>query len=420
MIPASSRGGAARRRMLRLPRPTIRLRLTLLYSALFLLTGAAVLGITEITSAATGLVVQVGSGGQVAITFENPLSGGGSSTSVAPFGGSPANLPGVIQAVVASQRAAEEHLHLVLSAVALATLSIASVAIGWFVAGRVLRPLRSMTGAARAISSTNLELRLAPNGPDDELKDLGETFDDLLGRLERSFDAQRQFVANASHELRTPLTRQRALVQYALADPAPTLDGWRATFERVLVAEQQQEALLEALFVLARSERGLERRVPVDLAEIAGAALRARVHDIEGRGLHVSVSLAPAVVAGDARLLERLAVNLIDNAARYNVPDGDITITTEVHEGDVTLRIGNSGAVLAPDGVDRLFEPFRRLEPDRTAREDGLGLGLSIVRAVAIAHDGAALARASEAGGLVVEVRLPALSGPPVRSAVEP
>ena len=133
-----------------------------------------------------------------------------------------------------------------------------------------------MTGAARAISSTNLELRLAPNGPDDELKDLGETFDDLLGRLEQSFDAQRQFVANASHELRTPLTRQRALVQYALADPAPTLDGWRATFERVLVAEQQQEGLLEALFVLARSERGLERRMTVDLAEVVGAALRAR------------------------------------------------------------------------------------------------------------------------------------------------
>jgi len=166
--------------------------------------------------------------------------------------------------------------------------------------------VRSMARAARAISSTNLGLRLAPAGPDDELKGLGDTFDDLLGRLERSFEAQRQFVANASHELRTPLARQRALVQFALGDPQPTLDSWRTTFKRILVAEQQQEGLLEALFTLARSERGLDRRVPVDLREIVEAALRSRSQDIETRGLHVDARVDQAMVHGDARLLERL------------------------------------------------------------------------------------------------------------------
>ena len=332
-----------RRPIPRLPRPTIRLRLTLLYGALFLLTGAAMLGLTYVTSATTGLVVRVRPDGEVAVAFGGPFGGGGSNTQVAPFGGTSTDVPKLLQSVVAGQYAAEQHYYLVLSLMALVILSLASVLIGWFVAGRVLRPLRTMTRAARAISSTNLELRLAPAGPDDELKDLGETFDDLLGRLERSFKAQRQFVANASHELRTPLARQRALVQYALSDPDPTLDGWRATFERVLVAEEQQERLLEALFMLARGERGLERRVPVDLAAVAEAALRARSQDIEGRGLHVDARLEHAFALGDARLLERLAANLVDNATYYNVPGGQIEVATEVRHGQAILRVANSG-----------------------------------------------------------------------------
>jgi signal transduction histidine kinase len=291
-----------------------------------------------------------------------------------------------------------------------AILSLASVLIGWFVAGRVLRPLRTMTKAARAISSSNLELRIAPHGPDDELKDLGETFDDLLGRLERSFEAQRQFVANASHELRTPLARQRALVQYALGDPQPTLDAWRATFERVLVAEQQQERLLEALFTLARGERGLERRLPVDLADVAAGALRSRAQDIELRGLHVEARLQHAVVQGEPHLLERLAANLVENAARYNVPNGELEVTTEMGPGEAILRVANTGPAIPPLDVDRLFEPFRRLQPNRTTREESWGLGLSIVRAIANAHGGSVRAHAREAGGLVVEVRLPASS----------
>jgi signal transduction histidine kinase len=390
-----------------LPRLTIRLRLTLLYGVLFLLAGAALLGLTYVAFATTDLVVNVGSGGQVTVGFGAPFGAGAANTLAAPFGGSAADLPKLLQSVVDGQHAAEQQYYLRLSLVAIVVLAVASAAIGWLVAGRLLRRLRSMSAAARAISSTNLRLRIAPAGPDDELKDLGETFDDLLGRLERSFEAQRQFVANASHELRTPLTRQRALVQYALDDPAPTLGGWRAAFERILVAEGQQERLLEALFTLARGERGLERLEPVDLAEATSAALQSRRQDIEAAGLHLDSRLEHAPVRGDRQLLERLAVNLIDNATHYNVPDGTIEIATERRLGDAFLRVTNSGPSVPPADVSRLFEPFQRL-PDRSARKEGSGLGLSIVRAVASAHGGDVRARAGDAGGLAVEVRIPA------------
>jgi len=392
-----------------LPRATIRLRLTLLYGALVALTGAVLLGFVYLTTATTGLVVSVGRQGQVEFTFGSPFAGGGTNTQVAPFGGSPADLRGLITAVVEGQHAAEQRFYLALSVAALAALAIASMLIGWFVAGRVLRRMSTMTAAARDISSTNLGLRIAPGGPDDELKDLGETFDDLLGRLERSFEVQRQFVANASHELRTPLARQRALVQYALGDPEATLDGWRATFERVLLAEQQQERLLESLFTLARGEGGLEHRTRVDLAEIADAALQSRRRDIDARGLHLEARLAPALVVGDEVLLERLAVNLIENALKYNVPGGQIEVTTEVLFGTAVLRVANTGHLIPPASVDRLFEPFQRVEPDRRAHAEGWGLGLAIVRAIATAHDGSVRARAQEAGGLVLEVNIPTM-----------
>ena len=403
---------SATRRSPRLPRPTIRLRLTLLYGVLVVLVGAALLGVTYVISASTGLTVSVGPSGEVSVNFGSPFGNSGANTLVAPFGGSPADLPAVIRAVVEGQHAAEQQYYLVLSVLAVAILALASILIGWFVAGRMLRPLRTMTRAAREISSSNLELRIAPHGPDDELRDLGETFDDLLGRLERSFEAQRQFVANASHELRTPLARQRALVQYALSDPQPTLDTWRATFERVVVAEQQQERLLEALFTLARGERGLERRLPVDLAEVADGALRSPALDVKSRALRVEAHLAPAVVQGDPQLLERLAANLVENAARYNVQDGELEVTTETRSGEAILRVANTGPEIPPSDIDRLFEPFRRLQPDRTIREEGSGLGLSIVRAIASAHDGSVHAVARDGGGLVVEVRLPSTAGP--------
>jgi signal transduction histidine kinase len=393
----------------RLPRPTIRLRLTLLYGTLFLLASAALLGLAYLAFTTTTLEVNVGPNGQVTVTFGGAFGGGGANTLAAPFGGSAADLPKLLQTVVESQHAAEQQYYLRLSLVALAILAIASVLIGWFVAGRLLRRLRTMSAAARAISSTNLGLRLAPSGPDDELKELGDTFDDLLGRLERSFEAQRQFVANASHELRTPLARQRALVQYALGDDQPSLDGWRSTFERVLAAEEQQERLLGALLTLARGEQGLQRVEPVDLAEVTDAALRSRHQDIEAAGLHLDVHLAPTPVLGDPQLLERLAANLIDNATRYNIPAGVIEVTTEGRLGEAVLRVTNSGPSIPAPDIDRLFEPFQRL-PERSARGEGWGLGLSIVRAIVTAHAGVVHARARQAGGLMVEVRIPATS----------
>jgi signal transduction histidine kinase len=392
----------------RLPRLTIRLRLTLIYGVLFLLTGTALLGLTYATSATTHMEVSVAANGQVEITLGSPLAGGGSTTQVAPFGGSAADLPAVIRAVVAGQHDAQQRYYLLLSLIALAILSATSLVVGWVVAGRVLSPVRRMTAAARSITSSNLGGRVADAGPDDELKDLGDTIDDLLARLERSFEAQRQFVANASHELRTPLARERALVQYALGDPEPTLEEWRIAFERVLVAGQQQERLLEALFTLAKGERGLDRRVPVDLATVAESALHARPGDLEHRGLHVDSHLGPAAVRGDAQLLERLVANLVDNAIHYNVPNGRIEVATGSRDGQAILLVANTGPSIRPAELDRLFEPFQRLAPDRTTHAEGLGLGLSIVRAVATAHDGTVRARAGESGGLEIEVAIPA------------
>ncbi len=398
-----------RRPMPSLLRPTIRLKLTLLYGALFVLMGAALLGVTNLASAATSPAVTVDANGEVRVSIESPL-GGGTVTQVAPFGGSAGDVPRLLEAVVAGQHDIQQRFQFVVSAASLIALALVSVVVGWFVAGRVLRPLRTMTAAARAISSTNLALRIAQAGPDDELKDLGATFDDLLGRLERSFEAQRQFVANASHELRTPLARQRAVAQFALSDPEPTLEAWRVGFERILAAEEQQERLLEALFTLARSERGLDRRPVVDLAEVVDSAVRARAVDIEINGLSVEMRLEPAAVRGDPRLLERLVANLLDNAIHHNVPRGQLFVATAVRRRQSTLLVANGGPSIPPTEVDRLFEPFRRLQPDRTTRDDGWGLGLSIVRAIVSAHDGSVRARARDAGGLEVEASIPAIS----------
>ncbi len=320
-------------------------------------------------SATTGLTVNVAPNGEVTVTFGGPFGGGGANTFVAPFGGSPADLPAVLRAVVEGQHAAEQQYYLVLSVLAVAILALASVLIGWFVAGRLLRPLRTMTHAAREISSSNLGLRIAPTGPDDELKDLGETFDDLLGRLERSFEAQRQFVANASHELRTPLARQRALVQYALDDPAADDGRWRATFERVLVAEEQQERLFEALFTLARGERGWNAACRLTSpsrrrrAAIAGPGHR-------GRGAAPRGPLGRAVVRGDPQLLERLAANLVENAARYNVPSGEIEVTTETRLG----RPSCGSPTPAPRSLpDRRRTAVRAVPPTAAGPNDARG-----------------------------------------------
>jgi signal transduction histidine kinase len=296
------------------------------------------------------------------------------------------------------------HQLLVKSGIALGLTAAVSALIGWCFSGRVLRPLRTITERAHEISASNLHERVALTGPEDELTQLADTFDDLLGRLEAAFAAQRQFVANAAHELRMPLTRARTLSEIALDDPGATVDSLRASHARVLAAGRQQERLIEALLTLARSERGLDESEPFDLATVTAATLHARRHEAEERGLHVHATLRPAETAGDPHLAERLVANLLDNALRYNTALGRIDVTTTAKGGRAVLSVANSGPTIPPNDVERLFRPFQRLGPDRTHRSDGIGLGLSIVHAIAAAHQATLTARAQPAGGLDIEV----------------
>jgi signal transduction histidine kinase len=295
------------------------------------------------------------------------------------------------------------------SGLALGIMALASIGLGWLIAGRALRPVRTMSSRARGISERNLHERLALDGPDDELKELGETFDGLLGRLEAAFESQRRFVANASHELRTPITLERALVEVALSDPDASVESLRETCRRVLTASEQQERLIEALLTLARSQRGLESRAPVDLREVTAEAVRA----VPSNGIKVHTELGDACTTGDPAMVERLLANLMQNAIRYNEPDGWVTAWTGMRDGEPTVEVTNPGPVVRPEQVEELVKPFSRLDGNGSVAarnadaRQGLGLGLSIVRAIVDAH-GARLTTAPRAdGGLQVAVSFP-------------
>jgi signal transduction histidine kinase len=274
-------------------------------------------------------------------------------------------------------------------------------------AGRMLRPIRTITRTARRISSTSLHERLALGGPEDELKELGDTLDGLFARLEASFEAQRSFVAHASHELRTPLTRERALVQVALGDPS-TPDAWKRAGEELLASNREQDALIDALLTLASSEAGLEQREPVDLPDIAGPIVEQRRHD-DTLGLRFETDLQAADLDGDPRLLERLVANLVDNAATHNIQGGSVELSTGIEDGQALLNVANTGAVIPADELDRLFQPFQRLDPGLLHHRNGhgLGLGLSIVRAIANAHGATIRARPLPGGGISIEIVFP-------------
>jgi signal transduction histidine kinase len=312
--------------------------------------------------------------------------------------------------------AAVDHL-LAESAIALAVMAIASVVLGWLMAGRVLRPLRDMTTAARAISEDNLHQRLAVPGPGDELKDLGDTIDSLLDRLQSAFDAQRNFVASASHELRTPLTLTRTLLQMALTDSHPTLASYRSTCQDLLIASDQQEQLIDALLTLARSQRGLQSREPLDLATITTGVLRVLQPQADARQLAISTSISSAPILGDGRLIQRLVTNLIDNAIRYSNPHGQISIDVTAGTHHPALKITNTGPVIAPGHATRLLQPFQRLSATRPANAEGLGLGLSIVAAIAKAHHATLTVNPRAHGGLDIAVNFrpvtPAFPTPP-------
>ena len=282
-----------------------------------------------------------------------------------------------------------------------------AVAGGWLIAGRLLRPLRTITATARDISASNLSRRLALGGRDDEFAELGETLDDLFGRLEAAFESQRHFVANASHELRTPLTAERTLLQVALADPDASAATLRSACEQTLaLGESAGTPHRGAAHPGQRGERhrgvgalrpGRDRR----------QRRAARREDAERRGIEVSAALSAAPAKGDPRLAESLVVNLVDNAIRYNVAGGRVAVSTIRVAGQATLRISNTGAVIPPGEVERLFEPFQRLGGVRTRNGDGYGLGLAIVRAIAGAHGATLTSRAQPEGGLDIEVSFP-------------
>ena len=295
------------------------------------------------------------------------------------------------------------------SGLALAVMALASIGLGWLMAGRALRPVRTMSSRARGISERNLHERLALDGPDDELKELGDTFDGLLGRLEAAFESQRRFVANASHELRTPITLERALVEVALSDPNASAESLRDTCRRVRKATEQQERLIEALLTLARSQRGLEARAPVDLQELTAEVVRA----VPSNGVRVDTTLGAARTTGDPGMIERLVANLVENAVHHNEPDGWATAWTGLRDGEPTLVVSNSGPVVAPDQVDELVKPFSRLDGDGAVASrnadgrQGLGLGLSIVQAIADAHGAELTTAPRPEGGLEVAVSFP-------------
>ena len=288
------------------------------------------------------------------------------------------------------------------------SLVLLSVAFGWLLAGRLLRPVRLITATSRDISASNLSRRLHLGRRDDEFTRLGETLNDLFARLEASFAAQRHFVANASHELRTPLTAERTVLQVALADPEATADTLRAACDEVLRLGEQQERLIDALLTLASSERGIEQRAPFDLTGIAAHVVQARGETAREHGIRLDARLGTARAAGDPRLAKSLIANLVDNALRYNVPGGQVSVSTKTLDGRPVLSVCNTGPVVPPDQVDRLFQPFQRLGDERMRHQDGHGLGLAIVQAIARAHDAGLTAHAQPRGGLRVTVTFPA------------
>jgi signal transduction histidine kinase len=408
---------------IRHPQTTVRWRLTLLYGALFLVSGAALLTVTYILVEHAAVSRPLGG----LFVRHGKIPGPGPAPKRVPdqLSQVAAQLPAgvtralrstagqvAIRIVGAKQRLADLHQLIVESSIALAIMALLSTALGWLVAGRVLRPLRTMTAAAQQISEANLHERLALEGPRDELRQLAATIDRLLARLEAAFDAQRRFVANASHELRTPLTAARALLEMVMTDPHATLATYRSICRQVLEESEQQEQLIDSLLALARGERGIDRRVPLDLSVLVGDALRSYSPRAGERGLRLETSLAPAHVAGDPRLVERLVANLLENALRHNVPDGRVAVAVRSDRDRAELLITNTGPVVPADQIERLLQPFQRLGTERAGPREGFGLGLSIVGAIAAAHEATLDVQPVPGGGLAIRVRFPAPADP--------
>jgi signal transduction histidine kinase len=396
---------------------TIRVRLTALYSGLFFLAGGVVLLVTYLLMAD-----QFDRPGVEGDRFMRVVDAGIAAVRPPPTV-DPAALERMRGQVIAERdRVRQEALNSLLTqgGIALGLVGVAAVGAGWLVAGRALRPLQQITETAGRIvtapqADRHLHERIGLGGPRDEIKRLADAFDDMLERLDRSFDGQRRFVANASHELRTPLAINRTLLEVALGRPDASSD-LRQLAETLLEVNGRHERLIEGLLTLARSESTSVTRNPLDLSELAEHAVEQVRAEAASRDVEMVITHDPAPTSGDPVLLERLALNLVQNAVRYNVQDGWVSVTTRVVDGAVELTVANTGPVVTAYEVPRLFEPFRRLTdrvspPGRTAAK-GTGLGLSIVRSVARAHGGEVSATPREGGGLLVRVTLPRTAEP--------
>ncbi|MGA9493470.1 MAG: HAMP domain-containing sensor histidine kinase [Mycobacterium sp.] len=390
------------------PRPTIRARLTLLYTGLFAGCGAIVVAVSY------AQVAQLPARGQVRGRHGNgrPASAGDLARFAAQCrseerSGRPD--PGILakcasyfqQQGAQGQRALTLSHLLQYSLITLAAVIALAAILGWIFSGRALRPVHRITTAARAASEHNLSARVAPTGPRDELRELAETFDEMLGRLQAAFEGQQRFIANASHELRTPLAVMRATVEVVLGNPDSTLGDLRVMAADISAAVDHADHLIGALLILARNERGLAVREEFDLATVVEDVLDTAA--LGDRRLHAT--LEPAVMSGDPVLAERLIANLVDNAVRYNAAAGDIWVRTSTMTGRSRLTVANTGPAISPADTGRIFQPFQRLS-DRTS-QDGFGLGLAIVASIAAIHGGTATARPREDGGLSVTVTVP-------------
>ncbi|HEU0193609.1 MAG TPA: HAMP domain-containing sensor histidine kinase [Gaiellales bacterium] len=381
-----------------------RSRLTLLYTLLFAVGGAALVAITYALVANTlssTTSVRASTGVQGAVerclqAVQHRRAGAGAMQKCAEL------YTQGVQAGASAQRSTTLTHLLTYSLLTLTGVTLLAVVAGWIVAGRILRPVHQLTAAARAASEQNLSQRIALQGPRDELRELADTFDSMLERLDRAFTSQRQFIANASHELRTPLTVMRTAIDVVLAKPEPSRDELVSMAADVRQAVDHAQRLIDVLLVLARNEQARVLTDPLDLASVAEDALEGRPAN---GSITATIMLDDAPVTGDQVLLERLVDNLLENAERYNVVGGTVTISTGTEDGESLVRVANTGPVVPPDQVDRLFLPFTRLD-DRT-RHDGFGLGLALVSSIATVHNGTVHAAADPDGGLDVTVRLP-------------
>ncbi|MFF7196615.1 sensor histidine kinase [Streptomyces sp. NPDC008079] len=384
-------------------RPTIRIRLTVLYGGMFLIAGVLLLWIIYLLAAQA-----LHQGSEPLFTVNSGRVNIVSNTCPSLINETDSGrFNSALAQCMAVQREAALNVLLKRSLLALIGLAVVALVFGYVMAGRVLAPLGRITRTARVVVGSDLKRRIELDGPDDELKELADTFDEMLDRLERSFDAQRRFVANASHELRTPLAINRTLLEVQLSDPDASADLLQLG-KTLLSTNERSEQLVEGLLLLARSDNEIVDRKPVDLAEAASRALDQTRAEAQGKGVELRSRLDGAVVQGNGVLLERIALNLVQNAVRYNVAEnGWVDVSTAVEGGQGLLVVANTGPVVPAYEIDNLFEPFRRLRTERTGSDKGVGLGLSIARSVARAHGGVIVAEPREGGGLVMRVAIP-------------